>query len=145
MQPRQRLTGKKRFASIHREGRSWANRYLVLKALSNGLGDSRFGFSTSRKVGKAVIRNLVKRRLREVIRSNQVKPGWDVLIMGRTAAGTADFECLKESLESLLHRASLLSTDLPSTFDKGTDKGIKSGNAHSMPATPSQLGRSKSC
>ena len=109
MQRRLSLTGEKQFSSIHREGRSWANRHLVLKALPNGLEDSRFGFSTSRRVGNAVIRNRVKRRLREVIRSTHLKPGWDVLVMGRTAAGTADFHQLREALQNLLQRANLLS------------------------------------
>ena len=113
MQRRHRLTGDKRFASIHKEGRSWANRHLVLKVLPNELDDSRFGFSTSRRVGNAVTRNKVKRRLREVIRSSDVKPGWDVLIMGRTAAGTADFQQLKGSLTNLLRRADLLGNAVP--------------------------------
>ena len=108
MQRRHRLTGDKRFASIHREGRSWANRHLVLKASLNGTDASRFGFSTSRRVGNAVIRNRVKRRLREVIRSSQVKPGWDILVMGRTPAGMADFHQLRDALQNLLQRADLL-------------------------------------
>ena len=108
MQRQHRLTGEKRFASIHREGRSWANRHLVLKALPNGLDDSRFGFSTSRRVGNSVTRNRVRRRLREAVRLSHVKPGWDVLVMGRTPAGTADFHQLRAALESLFHRADLL-------------------------------------
>ena len=108
MQRRLRLTGEKRFSMLHREGRTWVNRHLVLKALPNGLEDSRFGFAASKRVGKAVTRNLIKRRLRGAVQSTQVKPGWDVLVMARSAAAMADFHQLKKSLQGLLHRASLL-------------------------------------
>ena len=146
MQRRQRLTGDTRFASIHREGRSWANRHLVLKALPNGLDDSRFGLSTSRRVGDAVTRNLVRRRLREIIRSSQVKKGWDVLIVGRTAAGTANFNQLRESLWNLLQRADLLNEPPPSTAKSA--RGINEPTQvipHTMSETPSQPSRSRSC
>lgn len=108
MQRRFRLTGEKHFSLLYREGRSWANHHLVLKALPNGLEDSRFGFSTSRRLGNAVTRNRVKRRLREAIRSTTVKTGWDVLVIGRNAAATADFRQLYQALHNLLHRAKLL-------------------------------------
>ena len=66
MQRERRLTEGKRFSLIHREGRGWANRLLVLKIIPNDLDRNRFGFLAGKRIGKAVVRNRVKRRLREV-------------------------------------------------------------------------------
>ena len=72
MQRRQRLTGSKRFSQIHAEGSSAANRLLVIRYLANDLDCSRFGFLVSKRIGKAAVRNKVKRRLREAVRLNPV-------------------------------------------------------------------------
>lgn len=108
MQDRLRLTGEKRFSSVFQEGRSWANPLLVLKVLPNGMDASRFGFSAGRRIGKAVTRNRVKRRLREGVRCSQVKSGWDVVLIARKGAASADFHQLKRSLDELLRRARLV-------------------------------------
>jgi ribonuclease P protein component len=59
-------------------------------------------------VGGAVVRNKVKRRLREILRHLSVKPGWDVVFIARPEAATADFASLRKAAESLLSRAHLL-------------------------------------
>ncbi|MCH9018332.1 MAG: ribonuclease P protein component, partial [Chloroflexi bacterium] len=79
MQRRQRLTGSKRFSQIHEEGSSAANRLLVIRYLANGSDYSRFGFLVSKRIGNAAVRNKVKRRLREAVRLNPGKSGWDAL------------------------------------------------------------------
>ena len=110
MQQRHRLTEGKRFAEIHREGTSAANRLLVLRALPNGLGHSRFGFVVSKRIGNAVTRNLVKRRLREVVRQNKVKDGWDAVFIARRGAAGAEFGQLQQATNNLLRRAKLFQT-----------------------------------
>ena len=72
MQRRSRLTGSTRFSEIHRHGSSTANRFLVIRFLSNGLDHSRFGFVISKRIGNAVVRNKVRRRLREAVRASKV-------------------------------------------------------------------------
>ena len=108
MQSRSRLTGSKRFAEIHRDGRSAANHYLVIRYLSNGLDCSRFGFLASKRIGKAVVRNRIKRRLREVVRVSRIKEGWDAVFIVRRGSATADYRSLKEATNNLLRRARLI-------------------------------------
>ena len=110
MQRELRLTGSKRISLIHQEGRRWANRLLVLRAIPNDLDKSRFGFVVGKRVGHAVIRNKLKRRLREIARVQPVRSGWDSILIARRETSTADYYQLKQALEVLLHRAGLMET-----------------------------------
>ncbi len=75
---------------------------LVLKAAPNGLEGNRYGFSVGRRVGIAVVRNRVKRRLREVARLARVKAGWDMVFIARGAAASAVGERSGRLLGTLL-------------------------------------------
>ncbi len=108
MQRRQRLTGSKRFSQIHIEGNSAANRLLVIRYLDNDSNCSRFGFLVNKRIGHAAVRNKTKRRLREVIRLNPVKSGWDALFIVRQGAGSAKYQDLKAATDNLLQRANLV-------------------------------------
>jgi ribonuclease P protein component len=87
-----------------------------LVALPNELGVSRFGFTVGRRVGNAVARNKVKRRLREVARHSDVADGWDLVVLARKDAASADYRQLGLDMADLLRRARLLeSVELPET------------------------------
>jgi len=110
MRREQCLTKRRQYALVYSEGRAWVNSLVVMKALSNGFTLSRYGFSVSRQVGKAVTRNRVKRRLREILRLTPLEPGWDIVFIARPVAATADYASLRESVRGLLSRAGLLKT-----------------------------------
>jgi ribonuclease P protein component len=79
-----------------------------MKAMPNGSNLSRYGFSVTKKVGKAVQRNRLKRLLREIMRLQSLKPGWDIVFMARSVAVNADYHQLKRTITKLLARAQLL-------------------------------------
>lgn len=84
---------------------------VVLRALPNGLSLSRYGISVSKRVGKAVVRNRVKRLLRESMRVKHIKPGWDVVLVARAASAGASYVNLDKSVNGLLTRAGLLARE----------------------------------
>lgn len=108
MRGREYLTKSEQYSAVYQKGSSHADALLVVKALPNGLGFSRYGFSVGKRVGGAVVRNRVKRRLREILRPTELKPGWDIIFIARPAAASADFNGLGKSVYGLLSRAGLL-------------------------------------
>lgn len=105
------LTKPAQYASVYSEGSLWRDNLVVMKVLPNGLNLSRYGFSVSKRVGKAVIRNRVKRLLREIVRLTCLQPGWDIVFMARPAAATANYVNLNKSVKGLLSRARLLTRE----------------------------------
>lgn len=87
-----------------------ANGYLVLYARPNRLGMNRVGITASKKLGKAVVRNRVRRRLREVYRLHEEKfqPGWDIVVVARSRCITASFAKLTDAYLSLGEKAGIL-------------------------------------
>ena len=101
------LRSRQDFARIGAKGRTRADRLMVVRFVPNALDHDRFGISTSRRVGGAVQRNLVRRRIREILRHLEAPGGggMDVLIVIRPASVEASFGELRATLERLLRAA----------------------------------------
>ncbi len=92
-----------------------ANGYLVLYARKNRTSTNRVGITVSKKLGHAVVRNRVRRRLREVYRLNEhrFQPGWDIVVVARSRCIHADFEKLTQSYLSLAEKLGILVDETP--------------------------------
>ncbi len=105
-----RLRDNAQFQAVRREGRSWAHPLIVLCARPNDLAYSRFGFSVSKRIGGAVIRNRAKRLMREAtrLRREAIADGWDMVFIARRPIRAADYHQVDRAIEQLLRRARLL-------------------------------------
>lgn len=103
-----RLRKSADFMTVVKNGRRWVGRAVVLTVAHGNTQNSRFGLAVSKRVGNAVIRNLVKRRLREILRNVSVAPGRDVIVSARPLGAKVTFKELNFEVVSLLQRARLL-------------------------------------
>ncbi len=94
------------FQFVYKNGRSYANKYLVMYIKENGLEKNRLGISVSKKVGNSVVRHHITRLVRESYRLHEsvFNSGLDIVIVARSSAATVDYY---EIEKSLLHLAKL--------------------------------------
>ena len=98
------------FARFAEGGIARSHPLLVGRFVRNDLDQTRFGLATGKRLGGAVVRNRVRRRIREALRAMapSFQPGWDVLIIARPAIVEADHQTLVETLRRLLRRGGVL-------------------------------------
>jgi len=103
---RARLLRREQFVKVQKEGAKVAVDPLLALALRNQLGTTRMGFTVSTKVGNAVVRNRIRRRLRELYRRRRaaLPSGVDVVIVARTSAPSADFGGLSRAFDQIASR-----------------------------------------
>jgi ribonuclease P protein component len=101
------LRGKACFDEVYQRGTRCDGKHVGLRARRNGLGVTRRGFAIGRKVGSAVVRNRIRRRLRAVLGKLAPEMGWDLVLTGRPSAATAPFGQLETELKTLLGAASV--------------------------------------
>lgn len=133
----QRLRSPRDFGRVRTSGRRASSGTLTLgyarQQESPEPGLTRIGFSVGKRVSKAaVVRNRVRRRLREITRRllKDIPPGWDLVLTARPSAAAAEYATLERDVRLLLRRARLLSPevgqggvdDTVHVTDRGTDE-----------------------
>ncbi len=101
-----RLRRPKEFRHVLSSGKRARDALVAVAATRNKLRDQppRFGFSVSRRVGGAVVRNRVKRRLSEIMHNAPIQDGWDLVVTAYPPSADSDSSALRESLTALSSR-----------------------------------------
>jgi ribonuclease P protein component len=109
MQRHLRLRDKEDFERLRNVGQVWRYPFLILSVAPNRLPHNRYAFVTSKRLGKAVIRNRVRRLLREVMRQADpdLAPGHDVLVIARGPIVGQPYEAVSEAVLTSLRQAGL--------------------------------------
>lgn len=104
------LRSNKSFQSVYRSGRSYANKTMVLYVLPNAGECRKTGFAAGKRLGNAVVRNRVKRLLREAYRLNQhrLKPGVDLILVGRQAMVKSRYQAVAGAFLDICSKARIL-------------------------------------
>ena len=110
MKRKYRLRRNSDFKRVRQVGKSNASPIMVLAFLRNELEHSRFGFVVNKRLGNAVKRNKIKRRMREAtrLRVSHIKPGFDIVLIARKHIDRATYQEITRSLEELLEASELL-------------------------------------
>jgi len=108
----QRLKDGEAFQQVYLVGQAWATPLLVLRAAPNQLPHSRVGYSTSKRLGKAVVRNRLKRLLREAVHAHaaHIAYGWDIVLIAREPSREATLLQLSAAVAQLLKQSKLYVT-----------------------------------
>ena len=94
------------FDAVYRAGKRFSSSHFTVFVRSNELTFSRFGFSIKKALGGAVVRNRIRRRLREMVRCHrqEIPPGWDIVIHPKIKVATGEFAALVEELVRVLQK-----------------------------------------
>lgn len=110
MDKNERIKKNSQFRFIYSRGKSYSNDKLVLYIFRNRKNINRIGLSVSKKVGKSVIRNRIKRLIREGYRLNKdmYKRGYDLIFIARVGSKNAKFTDIEKSVIYLMKKGGLL-------------------------------------
>ena len=110
MKERYTLKQNSDFRRLYARGKSAVNAYLVVYCRRNRADVNRLGYTVSTKLGHAVVRNRVRRRLREIVRLNapRLKTGYDVVIVARSRCVGADYRKLEGAYLSACAKLGLM-------------------------------------
>jgi ribonuclease P protein component len=109
MQRHLRLRHQRDFARLRAEGRVWRHRFLLLSVVPNHLTHNRYGFVTSKHLGKAVERNRIRRLLREVMRHAHpyLVQGYDMAVIARDPIVGQPYQAVQSAVTTCLQQAGL--------------------------------------
>ena len=105
-----RLKHASDFERVRNNGKVYKHPLFILIAAPNDLPYPRFGIAAGKRIGKAFLRNLVKRRIRACVAQvlPEMQGGWDIILIARQRCTTASFTALQEGFHQLLHRTGIL-------------------------------------
>lgn len=109
-----RLKKKTEFSKVYQAGKSVANKYLILfYKPTKGQDKNRIAFAVSKKMGTAVERNRIKRRMREAMRPllSNIKPNYDLIFIARIKIKGISFDNVEKNMVALLQQAGLTKRD----------------------------------
>ena len=99
------------FRKVYKHGKSFANRNLVMYMLDNKSDYTRVGISVSKKVGNAINRNKIRRRIKEAYRLNideNVKNGYDIIFIARVSCNEAEYKDIDKAINHLVKKSNLI-------------------------------------
>lgn len=102
------------FRKIYQKGKSFADRNLVIYYLRNNTNKSRIGISISKKVGKANVRNRIRRYIKESYRINidpYIKSGYDLVFIARVNSSNSDYKSIEKSIKYITKRTNVIKKD----------------------------------
>lgn len=104
------LKNSRQFRNVYDSGNSFSTKFLVIFYKLNGYSYNRVGISTTKKLGNSVIRNRVKRLIKENYRlnCNKMKTGYDLIFLARVRAKEADYKDIEKSMYYLLKKVKLI-------------------------------------
>jgi ribonuclease P protein component len=104
-----RLTKASEYERVKRDGSTRRGKLLMLNVVAvENSGPCRAGFIASRRIGGAVARNRVRRRLREIVRQHELREGFWIVLVARRDAAEANYRALEHEWLRLAKRASIL-------------------------------------
>jgi ribonuclease P protein component len=104
------LRNTRQFNHVYKKGKSVVNRQVVMYYKKNNLDYNQIGFSVSKKVGKAVVRNRVKRLMKESYRLNleKIEDGYDIIFIARVRLNSATYKEVEKGMLHCFRKASLM-------------------------------------
>ena len=105
-----RLKKRYQFNYVYKNGTHFSSSALVLYVTSSRTKDIKVGFAVTKKIGKAVVRNAVRRRLREIVQKHlpKLKQNYNIILVARDNVADFSFENLDKQFSNLILKADLL-------------------------------------
>lgn len=104
-----RLRRSADFERMRHKGKAYRHRWMLISVLPNQLAHNRYGFAVGKKMGKAVIRNRIRRLLREAVRAlhPRLRVGYDIVIVPNPVLIEQPLDAIQRTIDELMQQAGL--------------------------------------